>query len=1560
MNHVYQRLALLTGVSMSALGLASPASAATDPGFEHVVTAPDVSDTLTICDVGDACAFGVTDSGAGTVTAFVNSVASGQVRQVGTATAAGGTVDLHMTNGGDAAFIAAATASSAAGLATALASIDSAIQQTGFGSGDIALDLTNDGTLLIDAGAFASAMHALAAATVNGAIHQYAQSSGTGDASAAFVNASEFGIGVSANANGVTGATAVADVYGGIGNYANALGSGDAFGSVVNSGDILVSAEAAAAVEGTAGTAYAVGFISNAIQQTVYAQSGLASGSIDNSGMITVAANAFASGVTTAPIAGTSAVNATAQALNSFAIDQTGTAASGDVALDFNNSGTIDITVNATAVAGIGGSGTEAGIAFASAYMHDPLYQHAYAPGGDINIDAINDGEFDVSAVAQATGAIGIAQAQVEYGISQYASDAGGDASVSLVNTGTIDEAAGAVAQATSGFAFGLAVLTSAVFQLASAAGDASVDFNNSGTLDAYAVATADGVTGAGAGAFLNFAINQFAIASGAAVAAMTNSGSIDLDAVAVAHAATGGATGIAFVSHALSQHAYGGSAANVVLTNSGHIAIAATGMGTADEFRAFGEAGIFDGIFQSASASGAATASFLNSGTLEVSAHAYGEGGQVGRAIAVIAPAIIQEAWGADARVTLDNSGKIDVAAIAQATGGFGAPALAEATGIVQLALSGTANLVNSGTIAVTASAKATDTGSSAFVGVDALGVLQVGHNSLNQFDNSGILTVKAIGQAGGNRGYEGGSATGFYVRGDSAELDVSNSGTIDVEALASAPDGARMEAIGIRADAIGGSAATSTQPALMSGSIDNDGLLNVVAHATGGGPVVTQTFSGATLTFDQSSAQAIGISMYVGAATATITNTGTIDVEAVTGNGGPADAHGIWVQGNGTGLPPSAGDVLTINNSGDIIARQSTDGGDTWQRGMAIDVSTAPNASVINLLGGGVIYGNIAVQAGDAINVEDGTTYFDGIINPAYLPAGGITAADLDSGLFGVGTLNIGSGGNLILADPRITGPASMYDGPAYALVHTLNVSSDGTLTFELQPATGGSQPVGSYPQVFADTANLDGTLAADVTTVNGLFADSYSWNNVIDANARNGTFDRCVTGGAHAGSVLLNVACSYDSGANVDLTLTRVAFDAVAGLNGNGASAGAGLEGVYSTSLTGGAAHLFHDLFLISDAADYNEALNELSGSAYANYLQSFPSLGVHYDDLLDHATNCEVPALAGSVLECRTNPIHVWGQLDYQARRADGDVEGGTAKSKRFTGLLGVDASVGNAAVLGLSAGRVTNHVRDRQFGDNVDADGMQVGAYAVYDPGALFVKGVTTYSWYDGDSTRHIDFAPFGGTFHGTPAGDPDVRMWTAGLHGGARVPVGPTSTVTPYVNLDYVHAKLKGFTETGLEGANLTVEGGKSNRAFATAGVKWAGQVGGVIPEVNVAYRYRFGNSRSRFTAAFLGDTGSDFDIVSASQKRGTFLAGLSVGGKLGPVDLRIGYEGEFNGDVTSHSGNFKLVLPLGGHAAPPPAPAPVMAPPPPPAPVETAPEAAPPPPPPAQSGERG
>jgi len=48
-------------------------------------------------------------------------------------------------------------------------------------------------------------------------------------------------------------------------------------------------------------------------------------------------------------------------------------------------------------------------------------------------------------------------------------------------------------------------------------------------------------------------------------------------------------------------------------------------------------------------------------------------------------------------------------------------------------------------------------------------------------------------------------------------------------------------------------------------------------------------------------------------------------------------------------------------------------------------------------------------------------------------------------------------------------------------------------------------------------------------------------------------------------------------------------------------------------------------------------------------------------------------------------------------------------------------------------------------------------------------------------------------------------------------------------------------------------------------------------------------------------------------------------LAGLSLGGKVGPVDVRIAVEGAYNGHVSSRGGNLKIALPFGGHSTEPP-----------------------------------
>ena len=70
----------------------------------------------------------------------------------------------------------------------------------------------------------------------------------------------------------------------------------------------------------------------------------------------------------------------------------------------------------------------------------------------------------------------------------------------------------------------------------------------------------------------------------------------------------------------------------------------------------------------------------------------------------------------------------------------------------------------------------------------------------------------------------------------------------------------------------------------------------------------------------------------------------------------------------------------------------------------------TTAGSAIILSVNAtGGVGYQWQRLPAGTTtwINVQDGDTYFDGIINPEFLPVGGVTAADLDTGLFGEGTL-------------------------------------------------------------------------------------------------------------------------------------------------------------------------------------------------------------------------------------------------------------------------------------------------------------------------------------------------------------------------------------------------------------------------------------------------------------------------------------------------------------------------------------------------------------------------
>ena len=167
MKTSHRRFALLTGASLTALGVtglgvATPALAAPHDAFTAADTGTyagtsTATATLTICDIAatNPCFYGEYLTGSGAVTATVNSTATGRIAQADT----GGTITLSLVNpAGSSAEIGAIAIATGAGNQTADANVTTALTQNASATtGDAVNTFTNDGSLLIDAVAVASA-----------------------------------------------------------------------------------------------------------------------------------------------------------------------------------------------------------------------------------------------------------------------------------------------------------------------------------------------------------------------------------------------------------------------------------------------------------------------------------------------------------------------------------------------------------------------------------------------------------------------------------------------------------------------------------------------------------------------------------------------------------------------------------------------------------------------------------------------------------------------------------------------------------------------------------------------------------------------------------------------------------------------------------------------------------------------------------------------------------------------------------------------------------------------------------------------------------------------------------------------------------------------------------------------------------------------------------------------------------------------------------------------------------------------------------------------------------
>jgi outer membrane protein OmpA-like peptidoglycan-associated protein/uncharacterized protein YhjY with autotransporter beta-barrel domain len=336
-----------------------------------------------------------------------------------------------------------------------------------------------------------------------------------------------------------------------------------------------------------------------------------------------------------------------------------------------------------------------------------------------------------------------------------------------------------------------------------------------------------------------------------------------------------------------------------------------------------------------------------------------------------------------------------------------------------------------------------------------------------------------------------------------------------------------------------------------------------------------------------------------------------------------------------------------------------------------------------------------------------------------------------------------------------------------------------------------------------------------------------------------------------------------------------------------------------------------------------------LEQLSGDQYAGYLQGLRNYSLQTNGMISDQLDCAISIDGPQKCRARDGEVRVWALGNYNDASVDTDINAPGYSGQNWSVLLGVDYTTGNFT-FGAFGGYRDTTMDFTRYAGRIEADGWQFGGVAAYDTGAFYVRAIGSYSGLSGQSSRAIAI----GSYAGTITGEPDSNVTSIYGEAGARFNVGKT-WATPFVALDYTNVGLQSFTESGVAGANLGFADQSQNQTSLLAGLKWAGNFGGIVPEAKVAWRYDLSNDLFAVDPYFAdAPAGSTYRVFAPTTNSSSVVVGFSLAAVLGKQATgRIGYQGRYNGEVTDNAFYGSLTIAFGRAPAPPPPPPPAPAP---------------------------
>lgn len=704
-----------------------------------------------------------------------------------------------------------------------------------------------------------------------------------------------------------------------------------------------------------------------------------------------------------------------------------------------------------------------------------------------------------------------------------------------------------------------------------------------------------------------------------------------------------------------------------------------------------------------------------------------------------------------------------------------------------------------------------------------------------------------------------------------------------------------------------------TLTNSSLISSnaSIDNSGSGTIV---TGGivntGVITVLNNSGAIKTGSSISGSNAG--SYVSAG---IYNSGTIGTfnNLAGATISSQDTYGTDVVGNGF---ENRGSIGALNNAGLI-------------RGVNSALSLDAGSTLGSLVNSGTIAGNVFNQSSNALTITGGSGSSFGTLTGF---SGGIGVADIGH-IYSTPNLTFGSGNQLLNDSITVNnGAGTVTNAGTLQVNNPLSISGNyvqnasASLVFGVSnPTANGNLTDTGYGRLLVSgNATLASGSTVSLKSLGYSFAQGQRY--VVLAALGNITasgVNYSVTGFTVNG----NVQTDTSNSSYRDLVLTLGGATGSSPVNyADNSNANASLRGLFNYS---GNDPTLLALFNPAAAQNNPDAANQtgeklgpssVKGAATDAQGAVSQAVGNVANERMDGQRVAQWGSSGVATGEFARD-IALWGQV-FGGGATQGLRDNVSGYHANYRGLLmGVDGLVSEQLrVGGLASFAKTSISSDGNMsGSSADVNNYGLTAYASYSGAPWYVNVQAGASRQQYSTTRVVSFTGFSGVANGSFNGQQYSTSVLAGypLNLDAWL---PGATLTPVAGLSYSTLRQNGYTETGGNGAALTVGSSTSNSLKSELGAKlersFDTSYGKLLPSLQLGWRHEYKDGRVQTGASFAADSTGSTAFVTQSAAPIANLGVLNLGltllqGK--QLSLTARYTLESGGGYTAQTGSMQV-----------------------------------------------